>query len=251
MFKPLDRASPGTNQVMLPPPSPLDSTLALTYHSTVRRRFFYERGIADYWINKSLLGFAKKWLVHPDRRGEWLWRYSIPVFMDKKLWAVQYRITPERETRLKAEGKSFSRYISQPGGTKGLLNANLMDDNPDLPYILVDESPLDALALCSLGFPTMAVVQLNSKAKAWETGWNKYLRGKTVVLIAQYDEHENGLFPSRDFALLRCQDIPNSSVKIVPLLKRYEKRDSGDIVKQMTKEQISRWLGLPTIEEIR
>lgn len=227
---------------------PLDEAPVLAWHSAVKRNFFHHRGISDEWIGRLKLGYAEKWIGGPYD-GKPLGRYVIPAYEDGKLMAISLRIDPAREKRLISEGKKRGRdyapYISYPGSHIALFNANVLDIL-NAPYVLIDESPLDAAGLTSAGYPAMAVIGLNNSGKAWDRRWNKYLKGKEVFVIAQYDEKENGAWKSLEIAELRAKDIPGARVIAVPPLERYKKHDTGDMIRE---GRLKEWLMLPKGEK--
>lgn len=219
---------------------PLDESIARRWHESVRREFFHSRGISDEWIDRLNLGYAATW-IGGQYDGKPLRRYSIPAYEDGKLLAISLRIPPERENRMKARGVPCNRYISYPGSQPALFNSNVLDYF-DSSYVLLDESPLDAAALCSHGYPAMAVMGLNNPHKAWERRWNRYVRGKEVIVIAQRDEHADGTWPSLEIATLRAKDIPGAWVLVVPPGEPYKKVDTGDMIRS---GRLAEWIGLP------
>jgi DNA primase len=222
---------------------PLDSEIALRHHRTAVpwREYFYGRGITDALIDEYLLGYHATWQ-----------RFSIPCFVTdratgvKQLWAVQYRIRPEVERYLKANGERVRKYVSEPGGhNHQLFNADFVDQ--PLPFVLVLEGPLDCISLRRFGYPAVAAFHGNNTARAWDTQWNGYLKRAASVLVIP-DNDASGI--GEVIARSKANDIPRSRIHRLPA----GVKDVGELIQPLLRDgdasvirHLHDWLGLPPV----
>lgn len=194
--------------VPCPPDWPLPMRVALAHHHRkpdTWRNYFRSRGITDDLIDRYRLGYSGT-------------RYAIPCFLlnqetgEEELWGIQYRIRPQVEGALKAQGVKITKYLSERGShNHRLFNADFV--NSELPQVLVVEGPLDCITLRRFGIPAVATFQGNNKAKAWDTHWNAYLKQVATVLVIP-DNDSNGM--GELFARQKSCDIPRSHIHRLP-----------------------------------
>lgn len=208
------------------PPKPLPQEaidLAMRYHNDINphRGYFKHRGISDALIDIAKLGWCREYN-----------RYAIPTWVGGDLWGIQYRITPGAEAVFKSEGKEVLRYFSYRGSVGMPFNTDYINSN--MPYVLICEGRLDALALCSQGYPAIA-------SPTWQKTWNKYVPQSTVILIADKDVSNTG-----ELKALDKQDKLGKGIVMFPP----EGKDAGEWIQKdlpTAKKRLERWLKLPPI----
>jgi len=191
-------------------PKPISPAIALQYYRQLgnRRAYYRSRGISDEMIDRHKLGW-----------NPYIRRYSIPCWKQNpdsgelECWNIQYRITPEEEKRLKAAGIRYAKYLSEKGSHNHLFNADVSVDGVNIIYIV--EGRLDALALTSHGFPTVA-------NPTWQAAWNKYLNAQHVIIIADRDANSVGELKAHDKLLA----IPHAHIIYPPP----PHKDSGEFI---------------------
>lgn len=137
--------------------------------------YFNGRGISNEVIDEYLLGWSDK-----------LKRYSIPNFVDNRLWAIQYRASEKGQ-------EMWGKYISEEGGrNKNLFNTQILSSS--MPYVVLTESPLDCLAMKSQGFPCIAKFDGNQgRGAVWDKEWSKRLKGIAEVIIVPNNDDAGDL----------------------------------------------------------
>lgn len=209
------------------PPEPLPLDLGAIYHDGLtqeRRQFFRLRGISDIWIDLARLG----WTGDSEK---YKFRYSIPCYdTARNLWAVQYR-------HANPAYRGDYKYISQAGGHNDRLFVPALYAMPKLPYVVLTESPLDALTWCSHGVPAFAPFAGNNIHKAWKAEWNGFLP-ETVIIIAQND---GGI--GADIAEKRMKLIGRGEIRVA----KGAKDESAMFAKGI---DLAKWLGMPVISTL-
>ncbi len=214
-----------------------------TFHITAgsRLNYFRARGINDEQIGLHKLGFN-------HFRGLFHERYSIPCFVDGMLSAVQYRIPDESwESYLvwcKRTGARPAKYLSERGGNNSVLFNTRIIPPEGLPYLLYIESPLDTLALASLGFPAISMFMGNNRGVGWKKEWSRHIEGvEEIIVVPDNDrEHQGELI-----AQAKLMQTPRSRGKILPPMYK----DTGKFIESLppetARQEIAQWLGLPPI----
>lgn len=208
-------------------PKPLEVDWGKSFHSQLRAvdlAYYSSRGISPAWVHTARLGWTGN---TPGKR----YRYSIPCYDPGwNLWALQYR---HRDPDYSGPDK----YISQSGGSNNRLFLAPYYVLKALPYVLVEESPLDALTWCSMGIPAIAPFSGGRTSNAWLKDWTVWLP-PTVVIIAQNDGGKGDAI-----ALARLAAIGRGTVKRIP-----KKKD----VSQMIAAGLDplAWLRMPAIKEL-
>lgn len=158
-------------------------------------------------------------------------RVSIPCRYNGKYYAIQYRLLPEFST-------PKMRYLSETGSfSKILFNTEIL---VDIPYVLIIESPLDAVMLYSLGFPAVCSFAGNQTKGGWESTWNTWLTTRERIVIPDNDESGEliGLDKSSSIPYSRLHFLPNNV------------KDIGEFAKldlSTATERISDWLKLAPV----
>jgi hypothetical protein len=171
---------PVIQQWMPPTQVNIDQALAGKWHAQLgdKRIHFNNRGISDAVIDRYLLGYNREW--H---------RLSIPCKFDGKIHAIQYRIDPDNERRMKKAGEEYKKYVSEKGGNNH-IPFNTQSSLQAKGYLLVDESPLDALMFESHGYRCISPFSGNNSGQAWIPAWNRYINTdvREIIVIAQNDD---------------------------------------------------------------
>jgi hypothetical protein len=192
------------------PPRPINPAIALQYYRLLgcQRAYYRSRGISDEMIDQHKLGWNPR-----------LRRYAIPCWKRNpqtgvvECWNIQYRITPEEEQHLKADGCRYAKYLSEKGSHNYLFNADVWGNG--VSRVFVVEGRLDALAMTGLGFPTVA-------NPTWDTAWNKHLKAQCVIIIADRDANGVGELKAHDKLLA----IPHAQVIFPPA----PYKDTGEFI---------------------
>lgn len=208
----------------------IDTTLPKKMHSELlqHRTYFKERLISDEVIDLYQLGWssAKN-------------RYAIPCYYRGRLSAIQYRIDPVVEARLKEKGLEYAKYISETGGVNNVpFNDRIVESRPL--FVFIDEAPLDALMLTSLGWPALAPFAGNSAYTGWR--WPEVLNGiQEIVIIGQNDER------GAEIALARRKDIGERRSRILSPPQGF--KDMGEYLKTCADPMraVYGWCGLPPV----
>jgi hypothetical protein len=165
--------------------NPLSPEIAMRYYRALTddgRKYFRSRGISDEIIDRHKLGWKDEW-----------GRFTVPEWRlnrktgEVECWGIKCRLTPWGEKDLMAKGEPVERYWSEKGSHHGLLNAEIATG----PVTFIVEGGLDALAMTSLGYDTVA-------SPSWDTRWNRYIKSESVVIIADRDESGVGDMKARD-----------------------------------------------------
>lgn len=221
------------NIVPVTPPKPINPAIALRYYQLLdtHRVYYRSRGISDEMIERHELG----WNPHLQRYSIPCWKRS-PQTGELECWNIQYRITPDEEKRMKATGCGYARYLSEKGSSNYLFNADVCGDGVGRMFIV--EGRLDALAMTSLGFPTVA-------NPTWKAAWNKYLHAQGVIIIADRDANGVGELKAHDKLLA----ISHAYVIYPP--EPY--KDSGEFIMAdlaTAQRRLTEWFDRESIRQI-
>jgi hypothetical protein len=216
------------------PPKPLNTDFGKIYHAQLTpnlRTYFHSRGISDRWIDNARLGWTAK--LRKSKTGDPLMpRWSIPCYDTAgQLWAVQYR---HRDAGYVGRYK----YMSETGGSNLRLFVPALYVLKALPYVVVTESPLDALTLCSHGIPAFAPFSGNNSSVAWRKEWSHWLP-ETVIVSVQADGGKG-----EEIGLARAKQIGRGT-----LLKAAGGKDESDMYRKGV--DLIRWVKMPVIPALK
>jgi hypothetical protein len=103
--------------------------------------------------------------------------------------------------------------------------------------VVITESPLDALTLCSRGIPAFAPFSGNNTFVAWRKEWNSWLP-KTIIISVQQDGGK-GI----DIATERQKQIGRGTL----LIARGGKDESDMFSKGV---DLAKWVGMPIMRTL-
>jgi hypothetical protein len=219
----------------IPPVPPLESRAAVEFHEALgmHRDLFIARAINEETIQAYGLGFD------PQKR-----RMVIPCWYGKGLYAMQFRIHPQEEQRVRAwcdrKGVRFNKYLSAKGGCNRVPFGSAIL-SLDLPYVLIDESPLDAAMLTGLGFPCIAPFWGNNAGMGWPFK-SMLANVREIIVIRQNDGEMGG-----KLARAKLNDLPRA--RGITAMSSF--KDTGEWLKMVPESQrqsrVMDWLRLPPI----
>lgn len=224
-----------------PPPSgepTLNPKLVLLYHNNITPQayeYFENRGISGDVADYYKLGWKE---VGYNERGKpyYVRRYAIPGFAVTDegwtLYGIQLRASrPDDE----------KRYISETGSVNSILfNQQILREIQGM-YVLVIESPLDALALRSYGYPAVSPFAGNAVG-GWKREWTNLLKGIPERVIVPDNDNNRGDVLAAD----KLNEIPRSRILRLP----DQFKDTGKLIESdlsSARQRLQDWLRMPPI----
>lgn len=200
--------------------------LADYYHGQINEfayEYYESRGISRKMADMAKLGWREMWTTQDGKtfRCE---RFSIPGFYNGKLYGIQYRASREGQ----------KRYFTEPNSINQILFNTAILDRARGFYVLIVESPLDALALTSHGYPAVAPFDGNAKG-SWKDEWTVLLKGIPERIIIPDNDGRNGETLAED----KHGAIPGSTLHWLPS----EFKDTGKLMEADPRgERLNEWL---------
>lgn len=217
----------------------LDPEIAELYHRSITPeayRYFASRGISKGVADYYKLGWKE--VGYYGTRKYSARRYSIPGYVIENGEWILYGIQLRSSERYSDKKK---RYVSEKGSINQILFNTQVVAMATSAYILVVESPLDAMALRSFGYPAVSPFDGNAKG-AWKSEWTVLLsRIPERIIIPDNDENGAGEVLAAD----KKNEIPRSRLLWLP--KQYG--DVGKLIEaDLTGQKLRDLLkGLPPI----
>lgn len=171
------------------------SELALTY--------LEKRGITNQTIHSFRLGLVKDPLAESGH-DFMIDRIAIPYITQTGIVQIRFRAIPF--TGIPGDPEPSPKMRSEAGAGSTIYNAiQLLSDSE---VMCVCEGEFDTISAVQSGLPAIGI----PGAQAWQTVYARALRYRKVVILADNDDHGEGL----KFAKAVQTDVRGSRIKLMP-----------------------------------